>query len=278
MRRRPWPIVILALLQLLLPAFTILLASTFYSMDPSRYLRVLYYLKSQMDFYLFFVLPLVAALAIFVVRKWSYPLFIATMIWTLYNDLSHWTMSSTVFPTMLLICTYVFNILLVSYLMVPAVWALYFNPKFAWWRSQPRYIMNHLGHLKVGHRSLSCRVLDVSQGGAFIELDEKLDVRQQGSLEFEYGSISLKLPVQITHAAVKDGRDRGYGIRFGRMDSKSLKSLKEVIRSLKKLNLAQVTDEMLRKEGFVAWLVHLVKTGHGLVPLLPSPVKRDTRL
>ena len=276
MRRRPWPIIILAVLQLFMPILTIYLAASFYSMGLVQYLRTLSYLRSQWDFYAFFAMPVLASMAIYAVRKWSYPIFLGTIAWQMYHDLTHWTMSSAVFPTEVLIMSYVFNVLAVSYMMLPAVWSLYFNPKFAWWRSKPRYLLSHVGEMKGEKGFRECKLLDISQGGAYLESNWELDTSEDIALTFNYSGLHFVGKAKILHKGKKGLMTFGYGLEFRDLDRASRKILNQIIRSLKRLNMEQVPKHAIKKEGFVNWALHLVSTGHGLVPMLPPSRARAT--
>jgi hypothetical protein len=270
MRHRPWPIVLLALFQLMMPAIVTFLGARFYSIDFFRYLHTLSYLKSPLEFRLFFILPVIASLSIFAVRRWSLPLFFAVVSLSFYLDLSHWMMSATIFPTLLVISTHVVNLMAVSYLLIPAVWSLYVNPKFAWWRSKPRYLLSHIGDLKGGHGFTSCRVLDISKGGAFVESDALLQSQDEVALSFNYSGLPFLARGKIMHRKPREEGGFGYGVEFGPLSRESKKVLNQIITSLKRMKLEQVPSVLRKGEGFGSWLMHLISTGHGLVPDLPS--------
>lgn len=280
MRSRPWPVVILALLQLVIPFASLYLASTFYSMDFGRYIKTLSYLKGPIEFWSFFILPFVAAGAIFAVRRWSYPVFLTTIVWSLVVDLSHWTMSSTVFPTAVLIGTYAFNIAVVSYLMIPTVWSLYSNPKAAWWRSKERYLLNHTGNVKGGHGVTECRVLDISKGGAFLESTWELGTTEDITVSFNYSGLLFSAKAKIVHGSKRNVLAFGYGIQFKEMDRSNSKALSQILNSLKQLNMEAISRAERGNDSLWSWMANVLSTGNGLVPTVPTqvlqPISKNT--
>jgi hypothetical protein len=275
MRNRPWPIILLALFQLVMPFIVIVLASRFYSLELSRYIRTLFYLKSPFEFWMFFIAPTVASLSIFAVRRWSYPIFFACVGVSLYLDLSHWTMSATVFPTVLIILTHVFNILAVTYLLLPAVWSLYINPKFAWWRSMPRYLLSHMGQVKGTHGFSTCELRDISKGGALVESEVRYSTGDEVAVSFNYSGLPFLSRGRVAYCRDLPNGKFAYGVKFGELDKENKKTLRQIIGSLKRLQLESVPRSMRHHEGLLPWFLHLISTGNGLVPTLPRRRNRS---
>src|SRR6185295_9173146 len=184
MRRRPWPIVILALLQLLSPVLSVTLLAWKLQTPVRHFVWMLVKYGSASQLFELFGTSLITAAAIWAVKKWSYPVFIGIFAWGAYSNFSVWHQYPQVYSLATLLAVNIVNLGLVSYFLVPAVSAAYFNPRLRWWESKPRYSVDLLGTLKFdppdapGSRFQEVRITDISEGGVYLVSKEKLSLGQ----------------------------------------------------------------------------------------------------
>ena len=75
MRRRPWPILILAIGQLFVPLFHILINSWLQEISPLRLTQMILLFYPARYLFEFFCLPLIAALSLYAMKKMELPAF-----------------------------------------------------------------------------------------------------------------------------------------------------------------------------------------------------------
>jgi hypothetical protein len=177
-KRRPWPIVFLAALQLLCPVASILVSALVWHATPAQVLATVareLTVFQQIDL---FGLPLLAAASLFCFRPWSYPVFIAISAWTLVSNYQTWEASQGGFSAGWLGGLSLLNTLFIGYFLAPSVRQAYFNARVRWWESLPRFRMDLPGTVAIDGVEVACRLEDVSAGGALVELDPSAGVRE----------------------------------------------------------------------------------------------------
>jgi hypothetical protein len=197
MKTRPWPLVILALFQIFVPAFNLWFCARVLNMNVGAYATALWGDSTPGQLLEFYALGLIAGLVIFRARRWSYPLFLAITLfaaWRIYR-------SHVAFPSLLslplLFGAYAANAALVAYFLLPTV---------RWWESQPRFQVE----LDARADETPVRILNLSEGGAFIEAAAGLP---QGafSLRFEWQGERYEIDARVVYRHA-DGQ--GIGLQF----------------------------------------------------------------
>ena len=146
MNRKPWPIVILGLMQIIVPIFGVLLSAYLYNMTPFRYLRVYFEIMPAVKIFEFLFLFPIAGIAILAMRRWSYPFFIIAMLWATYSNIqtsvldyqSNWGVVYIIGITLV-------NFAVVTYFLLPSVRRFYFDERVRWWESKPRFKVEIMG-------------------------------------------------------------------------------------------------------------------------------------
>lgn len=170
MNRRPWPVIVLAILQLFAPIVGLLITAALEGVEPLRFTKSFIYAKSWWELSIIFALLPIAGISIYLMKKWSYPVFLVVMIWTIYQNTKIWfsyyqqTMSIWIFVGIMFL-----NILAVTYYLLPAVRSIYFNNRIRWWESKPRFKVEIPGVIDYKNLTHPCLIRDISIGGAFIE-------------------------------------------------------------------------------------------------------------
>jgi hypothetical protein len=232
MKRRPWPIVLLAMMQLFSPSLSVAVSAIKLHTAPQHLLWMLLKYGSAWQLFDLFGTGLIAAFAIFSMKRWSYPVFLAIFGWDVFSNISVWHQFPQVYSVTTVIFVNAANILLVSYFLIPAVRAAYFNPKLRWWESKPRFSVAIVGKLKSnptdapGSRFQDIQITDISEGGAYIIARQALELGQKVSLTFNLHELKFAPTGKIVHR----GRDdRGYGVQFVSMELEEHRTLKRAI-------------------------------------------------
>jgi hypothetical protein len=266
-KTRPWPLILLALAQILAPLPNILVGAWVTRMAPGVYVSELLRASSWLQLADFFLLLPIAGVAVFMVRAWSYPVFVGIMGWIGWTNYLTWRQHPHVVNLGLLVGAYLVNAALVGYFLLPAVRAAYFNPRLRWWESKPRYLLNLPGRLDAHNDTRSCMLVNLSEGGAFIEAMSGLEPGQVLKLSFECLEQRFELHGRIVHQATHPGR--GYGVQFI-LDREQRKQLKGAVRAFERLGTPRRPEKRRWTASFVEWVQVLFRTGKGWVPEVPA--------
>lgn len=260
MKRKPWSLVVLALLHILAPIGNLL----FNSLRTGRSLTAQWHfwfdLLPKPLLLIYIVLPVVAGLLIFVCRRWSYWAYIACIsVVFLSNFYSYWTsMDFTTLMQMILVLTV--DVLVVAYFVVPSVQKIYFDPRLRWWEAAPRYNFNHSGQVN----GVAAFLKNLSQGGLFMTEGPTLHENDQVDISWNYQGQDIKVQGLVAYANPHP-KMLGYGVRF-QHTPETQKQVDLVIEDLHKKKLIVVQRLPGPEDSFGVWLKKLLTTGEGLFP------------
>lgn len=262
MRRKPWSIIILAALHVMAPLSNMLFSAYLSHQPVSVYLKSF---PSTLDLVTFFSLFPVAGYAIFAMKIWSYPVFASILAWSFHLNYSTYLEYPTHFTLPMLVVAYVINLGVVSYFLIPAVRAGYFNPRLRWWESKPRYEVQWDVEAETLQGHTLGRISNISEGGAFVVLKQPVTAGDLIKLYFSFHHLELEVLGKVAHLSTK-----GAGIQFDFPTRKSKKHLQNLVQVLHRLDFPcqRVSNSWL--DDFRFWASRLVKTGRGWVPELPG--------
>lgn len=245
MMKRPWPITALALMHVFAPIPNIWFSSTMMDLNILEYVLELFRSDSWMDILAMMVFFPVAGGAIYACKRWSYPVFVIVLVWSLFINYTTWIEHSTIYSLPLLLLVYAMNLSLVGYFLIPTVKATYFDPSNRWWESASRYQVNWVGEIRFGDQDpANCTIYDISTGGLFVLWSGHIEVGTDAVVKFSYGNVHLALHGRVVH---RGGGDLpGIGIQYMETDFEMRDRLRRVIAALDLL-------DMERKPRFSDW-------------------------
>lgn len=274
MRNRPWPIVILAITQLLTPFVSIALSA--WRLKTPFGLCFYLFVKNGTFTQLFelFGLSAIACVSIYAIKRWSYPVFLAICAWGMISNYLVWAKNPHVYSLTMLIVVNLVNLAVVSYFLLPKVRIPYFNPKIRWWESKPRYRVSLDADIMSDAAGEACprcqkgSICDISEGGIFLASAEALKLGESVFISFTIHHRKVSVHGKVVH----QGRPgvRGYGVQFTELNRDERRSLREAVRGLELLGYERCNPQVDFLEDFMAWTVTLLKTGEGLVPQIPE--------
>jgi hypothetical protein len=273
-------VVILALIQIFSPALSVTLSAWKLQTPINHFLWMLLRYGTASQLFELFGTSLIAAIAIFAVKRWSYPVFLAIFAWGAYSNFSVWHQYPQVYSLATLLSVNIINLGLVSYFLLPEVSAAYFNPRLRWWESKPRFHVEMKGMLKYdppdarGARFQEVKLVDISEGGVYAHIPEPLSLGQVVALNFTVHHVKLSPIGKIVHQG--RGEDHGYGIQFTEMAQEDHRALKRAIRGLELLGYERRTPTEPWWQDFWKWATRLVRTGKGFVPEVPADAVKPT--
>ena len=261
MVRRPWPIVVMAFVHVLvLPIFYHFLSSYMFGLSLYEYHQQL----TESGFFYtaisrFILLPIAGA-AIYITKRWSYYIFVLTMIAVVIcNILEHNANPTNASFNIFLIVTCI-NIICVSYFFVPSVSRVYHDKNIRWWEQAKRYKVNIPAKIKTDKGdTIDCVIENISTSGAKLKA-ENVDGSNTLILEFKDSDYEFKINFDLVRSFKES-----YGIRFFH-DNKSKIFMRKYIKYLIK-NGAQPKRKLPPwYESFLDWAKNLITKGKGFTP------------
>ncbi len=267
MRRRPWSLILLAILHFLAPIGNIIFNALIVNRNVFEYLVYALSPEYLIRNWVIVVAPIVAGYSIYACKKWSFYVYLfsitALFVFSYTGYLSK-AESISLFP---IIAVYVVNIIVVSYFLIPAVRNIYFDRRMRWWEIQPRYKCNfNCTWSQVGRGTpVEGEVGNISENGLFVKSNE---------MPSDNSEIQIHLPVTSPgaqqgfrgEAIIHNRSDAvGFGVKF--VHTKESKVLaKEIVQDLEQKGMRISTLDGRPEDSFSYWLRTLLTTGKGLVP------------
>jgi uncharacterized membrane protein len=279
MIRKPWPIVIISIIFFVIPIMNILGTYFFLKADYlfTDYLKSLFF--DSVNFLPLFnmVVPsLVAGIAVYSVKKWSYPVFLVCMswiTWQMFYKFSYHFSASELIITVLL--PMLINIAYVSYILLPKVRAPYYDPRLRWWETKPRYVFET--DIKITYADIVTegKMTNISEGGLFAIIPTAIEPNTILKLNLSILENDLEILAKIVYRK-PDGTS--HGLQFHEVTGDQKKALKKIINNLATNNYEMTRPIPRWDEDFIKWFKTLITTGKGFVPEVTSyqpPQKKD---
>jgi hypothetical protein len=274
MKSRPWPLIILALIQILSPFGTIFFNAFAMGVKPAYVAGWMIHNRTPLQIFEAFALMPIAGMAIFRMKLWSYIVFFVAVFWSLASNLSRWNYATENHSPISFIVVYGLQIGLAIYFMIPSVRKTYLDPTVRWWEAKRRYLLNipvtllsvegaadmteEQGHLE-----------NISEGGALI-IDDGHHFKHESKirLKFTVATVDIEIPGEIVYCSKKkDSGASTYGVMFEH-DRRTKSHLKRLCRGLDLIGVHHRDKDDIKTvhHGFLHWIIGLAKTGKGLVP------------
>lgn len=275
MSKRHWVIPVLAVVQWLLPVASIFLFAAVSELTLMQCLETQFSAPWAEQFR-FFGIPFLAGAAIWAVRIWSYPVFLGCLAFSAYYGFLNWRQYPDAIPLWLLVTLYSFDLLVVSYFLIPQVRAMYFNKRLRWWQSLPRYSFEVEASCKSAERNVSVRLENISMGGAFIAGEKVLQPADRVQLNFHLFGHDYSLFGEVVYFQPERS---GFGIKFDHTRH-SVREVRRIVRALHKMKVPRRPEYTSLETFFVRAaevtreLFQFLKTGRGVVPKPAGGPKR----
>jgi len=272
MKTKPWPLIVLAILQLLSPLATVLFNAWLLDVGPG-YVWGWILEKPFLKIFESLALMPIAGIALLWMRPWSYAIFFGAVLWSFGSNLLNFNYASQFGALGILILIYAMQLGLALYFLIPAVRRTYFDASVRWWEAKRRYLLKLPATLQMTGDSQkhAATLLNISEGGVLLETKAPL---LQGTV-FQLGFQILGVPFAIRADTVYVGaRNAGgdgsgnFGVRFLPEDSKQEARFGNLIQGLDLIGLVD-RDGASRKPFLISiwdWFIGIFKTGKGLLP------------
>jgi Tfp pilus assembly protein PilZ len=277
MIRKPWPIIIIAFIFFLIPIVNVL--GTYYFIKSeylfSDYIKSLFF-DSVNIFPLFnMIVPsLVAGIAVYNVKKWSYPVFLISMAWItlqMFYKFSAQEIQTSDFLVTIII-PMIINIGYVSYVLLPKVRAPFFDPRLRWWETKPRYVFSTEIEITNGETITEGKMTNISEGGLFAVTSGAIEPNSIVKLKLTILDMPLEINAKVVYRK-PDGAS--HGLQFHDVNANQKRVLKKIVGHLKNIKCPETRPVPKWNEDLVQWFKTLITTGKGLVPEIQAPPRKE---
>ena len=263
MRRKPWPLVLLALFHVFAPLGNLYFNSFRMGVTPLALWNHWIYVLPAYHLLINVILPVIGGLLIFICRRWSYWLyiFVICIIFAVSmgdlllqgSEISPWSLA-------LRTLTFIGNVGLVSYVVVPSIRNVYLDPRLRWWEAAPRYM--YVTDISVD--TIPGMTINISKGGLFLTCQKELNEGELITLDWQSYNLAMTVVGKVVYKSLRPS-SAGYGVQF-QHTSQSKKTIKKLIRILHSENQLDASRRPRPEESFLAWASKLLTTGKGLFP------------
>ena len=277
MEYKPWFIVVLAVVIALSAVQIILIFPFVYGQSLVEFLEDLYRFKTGFELICFFVLPLISGYSIYAVKKWSFPVFLGSFSFFVYQTYMTGSFPVVFVDMNVMALGLLLNLLLVAYFLLPTVRAAFFDPSVRWWESKYRYKFEMDAQITVNDKKIMGKISDISDGGVFIKTESPIDSSSELDIRFKYHTLGFLMHGKVVHERTNLGNEsgNGYGIAFNEIQKENQKNLVKLIRVLEILEFPRRPKRREWRKDFWTWLVKLFTTGRGVTPDLPAKYLRQ---
>lgn len=272
MKRKPWPLIVLALLHFLAPIGNIFANSIFANVSVEIYIKALFHPDEVLRTMIFLCIPILGGILIYICKKWSYYLYLVLMIFPFFYSYLSWQAQPSIELGIYLIAFYLINLLVVGYFILPQVRQVYFDPRLRWWETKPRFKAEFETDFTWVDQKGRGEIKNLSEGGLFIETDMKMNTMSRIDIDFLYKEQHFTLKGEVVYTKSSGGRF-GYGISLLTKDS-DRDTVNRLIHSLSEQGLLITGRAPTEEDTFTYWVKRLLTQKKGWVPETDGPPKK----
>ncbi len=236
MNRRPWPILLLAVLQFLSPLIYIVVASFFYGLTISQTANEIFALTPELRKFEIFVLPILLGGLLLLTRRTGYYFVIVGCVYLIVRGVIEFVASNQTDPVFPLVMTNLLCAAVIAYLVRPRTRMVYFNPRVRWWETDPRYVVGFPASIvRVGGKACKAKIENLAVGGAGVDTAEKDFLTNEiVDLEFQYEGVVYQLKAKVVWEFSSGPNSQFVGIQWADGNSNADRSkVRRLVRNLK---------------------------------------------
>ena len=266
MHQRPWPLILLAGLHFLAPIGNVIFNAIIKNENVLKYLIHAISPTYIMDNWVLIFCPLLAGYAIYACKKWSFYVYLVAIGSVFLFSIGSYLGNSNPVSILALVFVFIINVLVVSYVLLPAVRNIYFDRRMRWWEIQPRFKCHYQCDFVVlsDNSQFSGVIGNISENGLFIRADELPEDQSEISIEWTFkDGMPLRFKGKVI---IHDRVDAvGFGVQFIH-SSESQAAAKELVKDLETKGMRISPFEGRPEDRFTFWLRNFLTTGKGLFP------------
>jgi hypothetical protein len=272
MQRRPWPLVFLALLQILGPIGSIFISAHVNKVGFFDMAGAIWKYSHPWDLIEFYALPFAQGIFIFYAKRFGYYAVLALAAFSFYLNIQEWRIASDVISLPILLGVTGTNLALIVYLLLPNVRAVFMNPRLRWWETPPRYVVSMKAQVsKEDGHAKPATIGDLSIGGAGIQVESEL--YQQGDtllLTFEHDSTTILMRAVAVYGRPDPNGGHRYGLEWQRGAAEDERRTMRLLDELEEKKTPVIRMPPKWKEDLTAWWNRARKSPSAWVPEVPK--------
>lgn len=278
MKRRPWALVILAVLHLLAPLGNLVISALWLKFPVFEYVRLGFTKYNLIQHWTMVTFPIIAAVAIYLCRRWSFALYLFCMGGMFVGSYNNYSHNPSDLILLKMIAVFAIDIVVIAYILLPAVRRIYFDPKIRWWETADRFHCEIPSVVKLQNISTESseqkapiqhqvEVSNVSKSGLFFKTKNRIEDATPVTIEFTYADRDYIFSGETILHANQAGK--GYGLKINH-STKSSREIRKLTRVLREEGRLAAERKPTAQDGFPHWFRNLLKSGKGLVPDIQS--------
>jgi len=265
MRRRPWPLVVLAVLHFLAPIGNIIFNALLLNRSIASYFVYAMSPEYIVTNWVIIVAPVVAGFSIYSCKRWSFYIYLISITALFVVSYEGYQSKAHMMSLLPIVVVYLINILVVSYFLIPTVRNIYFDRRMRWWEIQARYKSDFKStwmspSTKDSHSGV---VSNISINGLFLKSEELPKDKEMVSVKIKFGQEQFDFSGEaIIHNRVDA---LGFGVKF-QHSKESKKNAQSIVDFLESKGHRITQLDARPEDSFSFWLRTLLTTGKGLLP------------
>jgi len=267
MKRKPWALIIIALLHIFSPIGNIIANSYLANVTVPIYVRALFSPEELFRTSIFLFIPVIGGFLIYSCKKWSYYLYMLLMTIPFIYSYNSWQSQPNQNLGIYLIIFYLINLLVVGYFVLPQVRLVYFDPRLRWWETKPRYTAEFETDINWIDQNAKGEIKNISEGGIFIQTPLAINPHGRVSLTFKYNNYLHHFLGEVVYVN-KNTTPTGYGISLIVNETQS-EALKKLIRDLSEQGTLITSRIPTEEDSFTYWFKRVLSLKKGLIPETP---------
>lgn len=255
MLHRPWSLIAVAFLHLLVGPFLVFLVSQQTRFDIGEYLYRLKEFDPMIYGPLFFY-PVFMSIFLYLMKRWSYVVYVLIFaIEILVLSRSYFSSGNVYFDLNLLSLIISHSVLFV-YVSFTSARQIYFNPRLRWWESKTRYqVQLPISMIDLTNSILEATLVDYSEGGAFVKTTSKNETgkgfdQSHYTLQMKFEDQELAFSGQIVHR--RSPHEAGFQFIYKSWSEKRM--AQKIAKAMAKKGLPRRTPPLNRWNSFKSWL------------------------
>ncbi|HLE11115.1 MAG: hypothetical protein A2504_01535 [Bdellovibrionales bacterium RIFOXYD12_FULL_39_22] len=272
MNTRPWPIVLLACIYFVTPFFNFVTGYTNVSDEINflPYIVASFSSLSSIISVIHMVVPgVIAGIAIYKVKNWSYPVFLAVMVWVSIRIIYNYATLPGVYSLTYILVPMTINIFFVSYILLPNVRAAYIDPRLRWWETRPRFKCTGsvMIECEESNKRVEAQLSNIAEGGLFVLSNQEL--KMDAPIKVSINILDLHITSKAKIVYHRKDQANGYGIQFTNISKEFAQYMRAVTRRLEQNRFEITRPKPIWTEDLYNWAITLLTTGKGITPILP---------
>jgi hypothetical protein len=264
MKRKPWSLIVLALLHFFAPLGNIVANSIFANVTIETYVKALFHPGELLKTFIFLFIPILGGILIYICKKWSYYIYLLLMIFPFAYSYMSWQSQPTIELGIYLVAFYLINLLVVGYFILPQVRQVYFDPRLRWWETKPRFKAEFETAFTWVDQKGRGEIKNLSEGGLLIETDLKINTMGRIDIDFKYKEQNYALKGEIVYSKNSNGRF-AYGVSLLTSEEEQ-QTVKRLISVMSEQGLLITGGAPTQEDTFSYWVKRLITQRKGWLP------------